>query len=422
MTKVAYKPMISLSDNQIDQVYDVLIDHGLTYETLRDELLDHICCIVEEQMEHGAQFHNALHNAQEQFGPLGIERTQEATIFLLTLKLRKMKKTASILGIIGGVTTILGTLFKVMHWPGAGIMLLVGLAITGLLFMPTALYVNYKSKEGIRDRATIIAGFAGGILLTFFALFKVMHWPGASMLLLISLGELILVFIPLYFVKSYRNPENRWFDIGSLTVIMASIIMVLTLYSVHGPSNGYIESIKSLEQQTLESYKRLESDIRYESSKLSTEKPELENTVSLLNNTNRLIVQAFYQYRNQLLNKEAIADYSYYNQTLEKLTQMGAEDYSNWNSFIQKLELLNDAELNQKQKYVGSIFETLPAIIAEISGKSAGTDEFKGIAQSFSTLPLPNKMGFETSLLYVNYLNLAEFELKTKQLELLKNL
>jgi hypothetical protein len=205
--------MISLSDNQIDQVYDVLLDHGLTYETLRDELLDHICCIVEEQMEHGAQFHNALNNAQKQFGPLGIERTQEATIFLLTLKLRKMKKTASILGIIGGVTTILGTLFKVMHWPLAGVLLLLGLAITGLLFMPTALYVNYKSKEGIRDRATIIAGFAGGILLTFFALFKVMHWPGASALLILSLGELILIFIPLYFIKSYRNPENRWFDI-----------------------------------------------------------------------------------------------------------------------------------------------------------------------------------------------------------------
>lgn len=413
--------MISLTDNQIDQVYDVLIDHGLTYETLRNELLDHICCIVEEQMEHGVQFHNALNSAQKQFGPLGIERTQEATIFLLTLKLRKMKKIASILGIIGGVTTILGTLFKVMHWPFAGILLLTGLAITGLLFMPAALYVNYKSKEGIRDKATIIAGFAGGILLTFFALFKVMHWPGASMLLVLSLGELILIFIPLYFVKSYRNPENRWFDIGSLTVIMASIIMVLTLYSANGPSNGYLESIKSLEQQTIDSYKKLEGEIRFVSSQLSTERPELNDKISLINKANRLVIQAFYQYRNQLLNEETVTDYSYYNQTLAELKEMGVEDYANWNTFAQNVELLNKAEFSIKQNHVADIFEALPFLMAEISGNDQG-EEFDGIIQSFRSLPVPNEFGFETGLLYVNYLNLAEFEMKTKQLNTLKNL
>jgi hypothetical protein len=106
---------------------------------------------------------------------------------------------------------------------------------------------------------------------------------------------------------------------------------------------------------------------------------------------------------------------------LAELKEMGAEDYTNWNAFAQKVELLNKAEFSIKQKHVADIFEALPNLMAEISGNNQG-EEFDGIIQSFRSLPMPNEFGFETGLLYVNYLNLAEFEMKTKQLNTLKNL
>ncbi|MCB0738414.1 MAG: hypothetical protein KDC92_12935 [Bacteroidetes bacterium] len=411
--------MISLSDKQINEVYDHLINKGITYPPLIDELLDHLCCLIEEQMEQGAQFQQAFLQAIKQFGPSGIERTQEATIFLLTLQLRKMKKTASILGIIGGVTTILGTLFKVMHWPGANVMLLSGLVITALLFMPFALYVNYKTNQGIRDRATLIAGFTGGILLFVFALFKIMHWPGASALLILSLGELILVFVPLYFVKSYRNKDNRWFDIGSLTVIMSSIIMVLTLYSFNSPSSGYLAAISNLQQQSIQNYISLENQIAASRNELVKMSPDLGDRAQIMFHANKLVTRAFYQYRNQLLSPQYQPDFQYYNQTVQMLQNLAVSKYANWASLYAAVEGLNHGEISQKHHYLIKILDAFPKLMQEISGQNLEPKNVD-MAKSISLLPVPEQMGYTSGLLYVNYLNLAEFEFGQFHLELLK--
>jgi hypothetical protein len=48
-----------------------------------------------------------------------------------------MKKIAIISGGLSSFLTVLGSLFKIMHWPGASILLLLGLGILLILFIPS---------------------------------------------------------------------------------------------------------------------------------------------------------------------------------------------------------------------------------------------------------------------------------------------
>ena len=58
-----------------------------------------------------------------------------------------MKKLVFISGGLSGSLTVLGYLFKILHWPGAGILSLLGLGILSILFIPSlAKYLYDKSK------------------------------------------------------------------------------------------------------------------------------------------------------------------------------------------------------------------------------------------------------------------------------------
>lgn len=55
-----------------------------------------------------------------------------------------MKKAAFILSTFFGSLTLMAILFKVMHWPGAGIGLVVGLAGFALIGLPLLAFHRYK--------------------------------------------------------------------------------------------------------------------------------------------------------------------------------------------------------------------------------------------------------------------------------------
>lgn len=58
-----------------------------------------------------------------------------------------MKQLAFISGGLSSSLIILGSLFKVQHWPGAGIILVVGLCIFSILFIPSMTrYLYVKTK------------------------------------------------------------------------------------------------------------------------------------------------------------------------------------------------------------------------------------------------------------------------------------
>ncbi|MDB2657250.1 hypothetical protein N9Y60_04265 [Crocinitomicaceae bacterium] len=55
-----------------------------------------------------------------------------------------MKKTAFILSTFFGSLTLIAILFKIMHWPGAGIGLVVGVAGFALIGLPLLAVHRYR--------------------------------------------------------------------------------------------------------------------------------------------------------------------------------------------------------------------------------------------------------------------------------------
>lgn len=56
-----------------------------------------------------------------------------------------MKKLTFISGVLFSSLTILGALFKIQHWPGASILIVLGLTGVALVFIPS--FAKYKYDQ-----------------------------------------------------------------------------------------------------------------------------------------------------------------------------------------------------------------------------------------------------------------------------------
>lgn len=102
-----------------------------------------------------------------------------------------MKIASSIIGFFCLVFMTLAALFKVQHYPGGSIMLIFSLGIFSTIFIPIYFISRVLDAKSVLDKiANVTAIFS---LSCFFLglLFKIQHYPGASMLL--SLGVLLLI-------------------------------------------------------------------------------------------------------------------------------------------------------------------------------------------------------------------------------------
>jgi hypothetical protein len=117
-----------------------------------------------------------------------------------------MKTPIYISGIASAVLMLCGCLFKVMHWPGAGILLILSVSVFCLLFLPASLVSSYREKRkyGALHIVTFIVFFISMAGL----LFKVMHWPGAKLFLLAGIPLPFVLFLPVYLYQTRHEKKD----------------------------------------------------------------------------------------------------------------------------------------------------------------------------------------------------------------------
>ena len=97
-------------------------------EDLQLNLLDHICCIIEQNLKDGDDFESFYQKTIKQFYKKQLWEIEEETITLLIFKnYYAMKKSMIVSGVISVAALVCGPLFKTMHWPGANALLLLGI-------------------------------------------------------------------------------------------------------------------------------------------------------------------------------------------------------------------------------------------------------------------------------------------------------
>ncbi|MBD81219.1 MAG: hypothetical protein CL840_20035 [Crocinitomicaceae bacterium] len=218
--------MDSLNAKQIDEINDLLLQQGVSFNSLRDDLLDHICCMVEEGLSQGKDFSSSLEEALNNFGMGHLKLIQESTLYLLNNKLNNMKKTAAIIGMIASTLVITGIISRVNHIAGAGIMLVLGLASASILVFPLLGYMSVVAREDKQTIATNLVGYGSGMLIALGSLFKLMHWPGAMIIFWLGAIILLLAFMPLYTIRSYRLAENKLFALSKSMLILTGMVLI----------------------------------------------------------------------------------------------------------------------------------------------------------------------------------------------------
>ena len=118
-----------------------------------------------------------------------------------------MKKPIYFLGFICCILILTGTIFKINHWPGAGPLLVFGIVILCLWFLPAALINNYKGTEKKQSIWLYLITYITALILFTGVLFKIMHWPGASYIIYVSVPFPFVVFLPvfLYHTRKHKN-------------------------------------------------------------------------------------------------------------------------------------------------------------------------------------------------------------------------
>lgn len=233
--------MYRISDKQIDYILNDISARGVEMDSLQQNLLDHVCCIIEQNLEENGDFESFYKKTIQTFYKGELWKIEEETLQLLTNKnYYTMKKIMIYSGTLSVAGFITGSIFKIMHWPGASAILLLSMLNISLIFLPLLFILKTREVSTMKDKLIVAIGTIFGILFSFSSLFKIFHWPGANLMWLFALGILMFVFIPIYFFSGIRTPETKVNTIITTIILISAGGMLFTLTSLKPSTQFYI--------------------------------------------------------------------------------------------------------------------------------------------------------------------------------------
>lgn len=174
---------------------------------IEPEILDHVCCVIEETCGIGeTSFEQALADAIILVCPNGISEIEIEKSFLLNHKYLKMKKAVFFSGYIAATCIALGLVFKTFHWDGGWTFLLAGFGILMLysLLLFTHSLAGFPQKP-VNEKVQIVSGAGAGVIIAIGGTLKLLHYPYADILTLIGVVLLVVLFFPVFFYRSYEK-------------------------------------------------------------------------------------------------------------------------------------------------------------------------------------------------------------------------
>jgi hypothetical protein len=225
--------MYPLTDDQIDYIHNDLRARGVEREDLQLNLLDHICCVIEHELETGGDFKSFYNELIRRFYRKELREIEDETTLLLTFKhYYAMKKTMIVSGLLTTLGFLAATIFKFNHWPGTNVLFVLGFAMFALLFLPLLFILKMKERPERKNKAILSIGMLLGMTAIISVLFKIMHWPGAFVMMLSALCGLVFLFVPIYFFSGIRNPASKINTIVTTVLLIGGAGMLMSLVSI----------------------------------------------------------------------------------------------------------------------------------------------------------------------------------------------
>ena len=165
-----------------------------------------------------------------------------------------MKQKIYTLGLITTSIIVIGGLFKISHWPGAAILLVLGIMMLVLAFLPLALINHFRTEGEGKNRLLYIVTWVTSFVVFGGMLFKTMHWPGAGIALTIALPFPYVVFLPVFIATTAKDKN---FNINN-TVAVLCLLAVVSIFSALLALNVSKDKIHDSMEISV-SYNRLET-------------------------------------------------------------------------------------------------------------------------------------------------------------------
>jgi hypothetical protein len=217
--------MYCLKVDEIATVAKDVENEGINFSHLSTDLIDHICCEIESYMNKGISFTEAYSQVKLKFGIKGLRHIQQDTLMLIDKNYRIMKNSMKTIGVIALALMAFAALFKIMHWPFSGPMLVLSFFIISFVFFPALLYVMFRDVNQKQQAIIYIVAFISGLIFMSGVLFKIMHWPFAQLLFFPGLALITYLLIPLIIVMKLKKLQvNK----SVFLTGMISLMIVLT--------------------------------------------------------------------------------------------------------------------------------------------------------------------------------------------------
>ena len=273
--------MAELTIEQVKFIEKDIQKRGLKNDSLISDLVDHVCCILEDELDENTKFENLYPTIINRFFKKDLLEVEEETNLLLTFKnYYAMRNTMIRSGMSALILLVIGIIFKTLHLPGAAIILILATVLITFVFLPIFFVFNTKNSNP-QKKMVIGFGVLFGILFALAALFRVMHWPGSILLWRSSLLVATFLFLPTYFFGSIRNEENK-----TNVVITSLMILIMSgiLWGMTIVSRTSVHVDQAIQNQTI-------SLIDFSNSTKNLKSDELEKLNHLTSESKRLIIQ-----------------------------------------------------------------------------------------------------------------------------------
>jgi len=202
---------MKLTKEYIDIIRYRIDQSDITMHTLKDDVLDHVCCVVERKIKEGKSFEIALQEAFHEVAPNGLDEIQRKTFYLLNSpKIIFMKKVMYLTGLICAITISVGWLFATLRWPGAREIFNMGFLGFLWVFVPMLVVDRYRVRirKPVSEKIKIVLGAVSGFTVGLSLVFKLLHLQGADIVLIVGMLMFIFGFLPIFFFTLYKKAVN----------------------------------------------------------------------------------------------------------------------------------------------------------------------------------------------------------------------
>lgn len=164
-----------------------------------------------------------------------------------------MKNKIYYLGTLSVMLTACGCLFKIMHWPAAGTIIVIGLVSLSLAFLPLAIGNMVKTGQ-VKKLKSFYILVAIVMAINFIgAMFKIMHWPGAGVLIMTGIPLPFVILLPAYLLSTHAEKVINYKNMLAMMFFFAYFAVITGLLAMRVSSNvidGFVRSAIHIEEKT----------------------------------------------------------------------------------------------------------------------------------------------------------------------------